>query len=242
MQTLFDTIRPLNQAIYRNITGLHQPRNVFTSLTDGKPDLTALANRLADEAQAKLADDPSNDFHYRTAIAYPFSLNHWLATRYSDGSYPVWYGCLAFKTSVYETVHHMITAEQDIEGLDTVGEIVRERVVYKVHCKSVLVDISHKAKQYPMLVSDDYQLTQAVGKRLYQEGHPGLLSPSARCQGVNVNIFNQRILAQPVLFRQLTYRYQPASNTMTVENAEGKILYRPKLQKIKQSIHRPIGA
>ncbi len=72
----------------------------------------------------------------------------------------------------------MIQDESNIEGLEEI--IVRERAVYAVFCRAVLVDLSAKAESHPGLIADDYGLTHQIGRRLTHEGQPGLLAGSLR--------------------------------------------------------------
>jgi len=86
--------------------------------------------------------------------------------------------------------------ESGIEG--NTGLIHRERAVYRVHCKALLIDLSGKEGEYPDLVGQDYGFTRQVGERLRREGHPGLLSPSARQKGgINLVAFSPTILSDP---------------------------------------------
>jgi hypothetical protein len=87
-----------------------------------------------------------------------------------------------------------------------------------------LFDIVGKEKAFPQLVANDYSFTQAIGRRLSQEGHPGLLAPSARCKGINSVIFNPEVLDSPRHHCYLTYRLDPATRTVEVERQPGEIL------------------
>jgi hypothetical protein len=47
---------------------------------------------------------PFEDAQWFNAIGWPFK--HWQASRFSDGTFGVWYGCDTVETSVYETAYH----------------------------------------------------------------------------------------------------------------------------------------
>ena len=147
-----------------------------------------------------------------------------MASRYSDGRFPVWYGSLDSMTTIYETAYHMLRTELNIAGVNEI--IIRERALYKIHCKALLLDLSTKQHHYPQLITDDYTFTQQLGHRIAKEGHPGLLAPSARNKnkGINTVIFNPDVLSHPRLNHYLTYSLDPIKKSIEVEKQPGKKL------------------
>jgi hypothetical protein len=74
------------------------------------------------------------------------------------------------------------------------------------------------------LISDDYSFTQQIGCRIQQEGHPGLIAPSARYKsGSNVVIFNKSVLENPRVKCYLTYKLDPKERKVIVERNPGEI-------------------
>lgn len=219
---LFNTkTRNVNDNIYRNITS--SQIDVFSELAQGDPVLNQVAIHTEMEAKSELPPGLiSRAFHY--SIAYPFEENNWHGSRYTNGSFGVWYGSLEKETTIYESAYHFIQGENSVEGLDEV--ILRHRAVYQVTCQAILIDIVGKEKKYPELISDDYNFTQSIGKRLSFEGHPGLLSPSARCSGTNVNIFNIDVLKKQSLklIYFLSYRYDPFNQSVQVERQKETLM------------------
>lgn len=224
MDDLFDTNRDINGSLYRNIVSLRESADLYDDLTEGDTDLHQVA--AAAEMRVKQDIPPGlidRGFHYTTAIAYPFEHEPYLSSRYGDGSYGVWYGSLETDTTMVETAHHMIQDENNIEGINEI--IVRERAVYTVHCHAVVIDLSGKRASHPGLIAEDYGVTQPIGRRLQNEGQPGLLAPSARrAEGINTVIFNPAVLSNPQLFFYLTYRFDPRSQTVEIEREQGEVL------------------
>lgn len=224
MSDLLERSRDLDVDIYRNIVSLRKSQNLFEDLTDDEQE-TQIA--IAAEMRVK-QDIPAGiihrGFHYNTAIAYPFETEPYMHSRYSNGSFPVWYGSLELITTVYETAYHMIRTESGVEGLDEI--IIRERAAYKVHCQALLIDISDKHHEQPSLISNDYSFTQQLGQRLAKEGHPGLLYRSARCQkrGINTAVFTPKVLSNPRLSRYFTYKFNPKTRGVQVEEKPGTLL------------------
>ena len=223
LEQLFDTTRALKDDVFRNIVGQQYPKDPFTDLIAGDSDLAKIANSATTRIQTTHKTHTTPALHFTTAIGYPFYNEKRFASRYSDGSFPIWYGSLELTTSIYETVFHMVCHELNIEGIEAIPQISRERAVYQVNCKAILIDLADKTNQYPELLANDYQFTQNIGKRLHQEGHPGLLAPSARYDnGVNVNIFNINVLNNPRSHCYLKYKFDPKKMSVTVEKEDNQ--------------------
>lgn len=220
----FKKLIDFNDTVLRNIVSLRKSEDLFNDLHDNDPLSAAVA--IAAESRVKSHipfDKISRGFYYSTAINYPFETNSYLITRYNNGSYPVWYGALDLKTTVYETAYHMLKAEMAIAGVNEM--IIRERAVYDIHCKAALIDLSEDKKIHGLLTHPtNYDFTQQIGYRAYHEGHPGLLVPSARYnEGKNVVIFNQHVLKNPTLKCYLTYKLNLGEKEIAVERSPGKI-------------------
>lgn len=214
MEQLFDTVKELRQDVLRNIVHVLSSQEIFADLLENKQDAGSIANKMLNRITHK--EDPNN-FHYTTAITYPFITEPCMATRYSDGSFPVWYGSLDLITTIYETVHHMVRAEMQIQGIVQYQKIVRERVVYYVYCEGLLLDLTNKVSVFPDLIAENYHYTQPLGKKLQQQGYPGFLSTSARYhEGININILKQALLQNPRVHCKLTYEFFPETKEVKV--------------------------
>lgn len=221
---LFDKTRDFDGDAYRNIVSLRESEDLFSDLSEGDEYLSAVATAAEMKVKSGVpAGFLQRGFHYTTSITYPFEHEPYLSTRYGNGSYGVWYGALAMDTTIFETAFHMVKEESGIEG--NLGPIIRERAVYLVHCRALLIDLTAKVKAFPGLVADDYGLTRQIGERLHKEGHPGLLAPSARHEGgANLVALTPRVLSNPQSFCYLTYSCDPVHRAVTVERQPGEIL------------------
>lgn len=224
MEKLFTKVVELRQDVFRNIVSLRTHQDLFDDLTEGHAELS----HFAVEAEARVKENIPYGFiergyYYSQAIGFPFDTQPFMASRYGDGTFGVWYGSVdSMETSIYETAYHMIQDELNIYGLREI--VVRERAVSLVSCEGILLDLVGREKDYPQLVSDDYSYTQSIGRRIAKEGHPGLQAPSARCTGVNVAIFNPAILTNPRHHLYLTYRFDPETRKVHVERQPGELL------------------
>lgn len=217
---------------FRNIKTIQNTQNVYDDLSDKPADWEA-ANQLEMNSKPKqyisesLIHKPFDEAIFFNAIAFPFTTNNWRASRYSNGSYGVWYGAREFETTIFETVHHwkkfLAASNFDNHHLPILGE----RQVFKVKCDALLYDFSDKIKDEPLLIHpEDYSFTQKIGEYLQQQGHPGLISASARCQGQIAAIFTAKILSDPRVYCYLRYCFEPGSQLTEIEDRTGQVVLR----------------
>ncbi len=224
MEDLLTSNLDVNKSVKRNIVSLRISEDLFDDLSEGDDSLSTLATALESEVKKECPNSMKDRaFHYTTAIEYPFTHEPYLNTRFGDGTYPVWYGSMSLETTLHETAYHMMRSELQITGLDEI--IYRERAVYDVHCRALLINLSGKEKRYPALIADDYNFTQQIAHRLQDEGHPGLIAPSARHHhGKNVVGFRKEILSNTRLHCYLSYTFDPHGRSVTIERQPGEII------------------
>ena len=227
---LFDglALADVHASLVRNIVSLRISQDLFDDLSsDPQHQRSAIAlertTKPAPFVSAQpVIDRPFEEARWNDAIGYPFK--HWMQSRYSDGTFGVWYGADTLETSVHETVHHWRAGLLRDAGYNQAG-IVIQRKVYDVRCDAALVDLRQKLASYPALIaSDDYTLTHQVGAKLHHEGHPGLLARSARWpSGEIAAILNPGVLTGPQLSCFLTYR--TTASGVDVERTPGAVLF-----------------
>lgn len=215
----------IQQSVFRNIVSLRQSQDLFDDLSD-HPEDWALAQEVETAAKPPLYRSATpiinrlfEDAKWFNAINWPFQ--NWQASRFSDGSYGVWYGAESTVTTVYETAFHWYHGLLCDAGFEHEA-VVAERKVYAVACHAALLDFRKITSRYPALLHpSDYTLAQSTGARIHREGHPGLMIQSVRRPaGENFVIFNPTVLAHPKQTCQLTYRLE--ANRIVVEKHLGK--------------------
>ncbi len=220
------TLADVHQDVARNIVSLYQSQDLFDDLTND-PAEWRLAQKVEDEvkpplyrSQTPIICRPFEDAEWFSAITWPFK--HWQASRFSDGSYGVWYGADTVETTVYESAYHWYRGLLSDAGYER-EPVVAEREVYKVTCGAALLDFRKLTDDYPDLLHPaDYAFSQVVGARIHREGHPGLLIQSVRrSAGENVVVFNPGVLSNPKLNCQLVYRLE--GERITVEKQPGSV-------------------
>lgn len=207
------TLADIHRDMARNIVSPRQSQDLFDDLAS-HPDDWALAQAVEDDvkpppyrSRTPVIHRPFEDAAWFNAIIWPF--RHWQASRFSDGSYGVWYGSESVETTVHETVFHWYGGLLSDAGFER-EKVVAERKVYSVACNAALLDFREATREHPdLLHPSDYAFAQAAGARIHREGHPGLLIQSVRRpEGENVAIFNPEVLSRPRLGCQLTYRLE----------------------------------
>ena len=226
MSSLFahTQLADIHQDVVRNIVSLRASQDLFDDLTDD-PAAWLLAQKVEDEVKPPpyashkpLIDRPFEDAQWFNAIAWPFK--HWQTSRFSDGSFGVWYGSESVETTVYESAYHWYRGLLSDAGFEQMA-VIAERKVYWVACNAALLDFRQVSDAQPELLHpSDYTFCQAVGARIHREGHPGLLTQSVRRPaGENLAIFNPAVLSNPRHNCQLTYRLE--SGQIVVEKQPG---------------------
>lgn len=225
---LFDGLTILNfrDDIYRNIVSLRESQDLFDDLTDLEGGREAAINLEVSSRPfiysitQPIIDRPFEEAAYNEAVCFPFQ--NWSKTRYSDGSFGVWYGAASLETSIYETVYHWRQFLDDA-GWASLDGVAIERKIYRVRCEAALLDLRQKAGQFPGLVDkNSYHYTQQIGIRIHHEGQPGLITRSARCNGEIFAIFNSQVLVAPRAFCFLTYRME--AGAVAVERQPGEVV------------------
>jgi hypothetical protein len=213
--------------LYRNIVSLRVTEHLFDDLSDEQADWqTAIELELQTKpatyiSATPIIHRPFEEAAWNEAIGFPFKT--WSRSRYSDGSFGVWYGSDSLETTIYETLYHWRNSLLADAGFTDSG-IKIERRVHLVRCDAALVDLRSLLTQHPKLVDGfDYTLTHQVGGRLHREGHPGLVTESARCKGNVFAILNPAVLSNPRPTCYLTYT--TTKNGAKVERAPGEVLF-----------------
>jgi len=234
MDGVFDglTLDDFNDDIYRNIASLRGSQDLYDDLSDSPEswqaatDLEMTSKPYTYDSAHPIIDRPFEEAAFNEAISYPFE--NWSKTRYSDGSFGVWYGADSLKTSIYETVYHWRSVLLEDAGWGDLNGVVGERKVYIVRCNAALLDFVPKLKKHPALIDPapgGNFLTHQVGARIHHDGHPGLISRSARYEdGLIYAIFKSQVLSDPRQFCYLTYRVQDGS--VAIERQPGEQLMR----------------
>jgi len=226
MNHLFSQLRlaDVHQDLMRNIVSIRDSQNLYDDLSDD-PDEWTLAQQVEDEVKPPpyrssmpVIHRPFEDAEWFNAIAWPF--DHWQSSRFSDGSFGVWYGCNSVEASVYESAYHWYRWLLSDAGFEK-SAVIGERKIYSVTCDAALLDFRGLVADFPELShKTDYSYAQSVGSRIHREGHPGLVIPSVRYTGgENYVVFNPDVLSNPKFNCQLTYRVE--GNEIIVEKNPG---------------------
>ena len=111
-------LEDVHRDVLRNIVSVRVSQDLFDDLSEN-PDDWVRAQQVEDEvkpppyqSRTPIIHRPFEDAKWFNAIAWPFK--HWQASRFSDGSFGVWYGCDSVTTSVYETDTDLESSDFDL--------------------------------------------------------------------------------------------------------------------------------
>jgi hypothetical protein len=220
---LIEKIVGFHDDLVRNIKGIREAQDLFDDLASDAADR---AVAISAETSSRISSDApliTRPFDYGTVITYPFVEFNWHATRFSDGlEYGVWYGSLEVETTVYETVYHWHRFVMDsFPGANRM--IIGERGVFNAHCNAILIDLRGKERRERRLIDKRvYDFTQGLSRFLQTQGQNGLLTKSARCNGINAAIFKPEVLSNVRDVCFLRYELNPAEDEVIVKRASGK--------------------
>lgn len=150
-----------------------------------------------------------------TVVMAPFT-HLGIASRFSDGSFGVYYAARSLETAIRETAFHRgrflaATAEAP-------GEI--DMRAYIGRPKESLSDV-REPRFKPLHDPDDYSASQVFGKTRREKGDPGIVYRSVRHEGGEcVAIFRPRAISIPVAGPALAYVWDGQRITRVYEKSE----------------------
>jgi hypothetical protein len=217
---------------HRNIVSLRTSIDIFQELVDDPAAVSVLVEHEMSTKPTREQlpiisrpfDDAATYDPIATAIQWPF--DHPANSRYSSGSYGVWYGACSLLGTIHETVHHfrLNTLASDA-ARDMREPIVQERRVHLVHCSAALVDLRARCEtDTGLLDPSNYAHCQALGAEIRSAFLPGVLTLSARLPGEDVvAVFVREALSNPRDVCYLTYKLDVPSRHVTVERVPGVV-------------------
>ncbi len=133
-------------------------------------------------------------------------------TRYSDGSFPVFYSSLNVETAEAEVKHWLPVV---------MGRPTTARTTYYRHLECTFSgrekDLRGQVSEWPDLVHEtDYTFCNRLGTEALELELDGLVVPSARHPGANLPIFRRAAIAEAELRDSVAVTYDPASGAVSV--------------------------
>ena len=149
------TVTDIHHDLIRNIVSLSEAENPFDDLTSNTEEWLLARHVESDsrprpyQSHTPEIDRPFEDDLWFRAITWPF--NNRQTSRFSDGSFAVWYGSDTLKTSVYESAYHWFRGLLCDAGFEQ-EEVVIDLKLYSVACNTLWLDFRLIADNYPYLL------------------------------------------------------------------------------------------
>ncbi len=135
-------------------------------------------------------------------------------TRFSDGSYTVFYSALELETAECECAYWFREAFLGSPEGDRVAYFERFSCWFTGEEK----DLRVKKSVWPKLVDDDYEFCNAIGRQAHKIGLDGLLAPSARREnGSTAPVFSRASIGRAQPEGSIKMTILPESQSVTIE-------------------------
>ena len=161
---------------------------------DSRGQLDLEAAVVAAGLQYLLRSDPS------ALLDLPFAKRTFrrriLATRFSDGTYRVFYSSLEIRTAECETVSWATRSYFGQPTSDRQLHYAELNCEFVGNVKDLTVSESLRAK---LIAPRDYGYCNRLGADAARRGLDGLVVPSARCIGTNLPVFSRKALRSPAI-------------------------------------------
>ena len=205
--SLFDSVdtRSIRVRTYRIAAPPHDEE--FTRSqglgTEGTAELEELVGSYG--ASALLRDVRDGPFKVKSRLKRA-------ATRFSDGTFGVFYSTLEVETASAE-VEHWLPGR--FEAPHT-SKRTLHYALYSCDFAGTAKDLRPSEKQFPNLTSDDYQFCQKLGAEAKSAGLGAFLAPSARrAGGTNLPVFDRNALSLPETEARIECTLDPSTGTVS---------------------------
>jgi hypothetical protein len=190
---------PLNEVVFRFASERGLPetlRAMGLDPEDVRETLGFLGEHMVSERPEALLDGPFEDKPQLRPQP----------SRFSDGTWKVFYSALDLETARTEVAHAFVRAA--LEG--PAGP--RYCRYFRCACRGRGADLRPLVAEWPALLGDQWELCQGLGREGVRAGLDAFLAPSARApQGTNVAVFSRPALADPVILGLAAVRRDPVS-------------------------------
>ncbi len=137
-------------------------------------------------------------------------------TRFSDGSFPVFYSSPDPKTAEAEVKHWIPRYGDTCQSL-------RTAYYQQFACRfdGIEKDLRPKLEEWPDLVHDsDYSFCNRLGSEASRLDLDGLVTQSARYHGSNLAAFRRRAVGNPTLQGRVAMTYDPTTGKVSARDIE----------------------
>lgn len=123
-------------------------------------------------------------------------------SRFSDGTFGVWYGAMDEATSIRETSYKRPEIDSN-DFKNANGPIIQCRRLFRAELSAKRsVALTEKNEIYPSLISEEYSFCQQLGIKAVKEGIDMYFTPSARNQGgVCTPVFAKHVILNDTALR-----------------------------------------
>lgn len=221
--------------VFRNIYTIKNSQNLFDELCDTAEEKSVLdywseQSSFIDHTKpqqyrfAQYAEIESSPFPPTHEILAPFLKA--CASRFSDGSFGVWYSALDEQTTISETLYWTYKLwKKDIEQAK--NPYITDRKVFKAKIKTTkLSNLIPYSSQFPdLLHKENYNFCRTIGKKAKQNAIEALLTLSVRHEGGKcMPIFVPEAIKQVQFIRYWHYTFYKNGQYLVTKDKDFKAI------------------
>lgn len=206
------SMKPLRTDVFRLASQLHNANFLRKQGFDDE-SVTEFLNLLASRGMSdKLEDLCDGPFRLKPQLQ-----KAQLRSRFSDGSFPVFYSSLEPETA---------KVEMQYQFLKDVSKPTEPRTAYsfRFSCDfdGSIKDLMSRLADWPDLIHDsDYGFCNSLGAEAVATDLDGLLTPSVRkLKGTNLPVFRRGAVSNPVVHALVGMTLDPSSGEVTVSERD----------------------
>ena len=137
-----------------------------------------------------------------------FAFGKLAPSRWTDGSFPAWYGADTPTTAMHEILHHAVNRRiHDYSGIAALDGWREVRTLLKASCSTVLIDVVGMEHRHPWLIGSDYKKCQELGRYIYDKDLHGVKYQSARSSGVCAAMYRRDVLDDAEIQYDILFGY-----------------------------------
>lgn len=205
---------------YRMIPSRFPPIDLFEELYDSHEEMEVAAyiEGLTSPRQQQALDNlrrvPASEWRMGPGASVIMAPFVYLSkeTRFSDGTFGVYYAAHSQETAIAETSYHRA---RFLAATDQPSQEATMRV-YSGHIGGRVADLRSDKYQNLLGKGGTYEASQSFARRLKESDIPGVLYPSVRHEtGLCIGIFKPSLVAAPTQRMHLRYVYNGNTKQIT---------------------------
>jgi hypothetical protein len=211
----FDPLIAVDEQCYRNIATCHPSQSLFDDIVDSEDEYKILiAWENASSGIDHLTPQPNRIFQYSdisSSVAAVFQKTNWNPSRFTDGTFGVWYAGLSQETSLQETLYWIFKNFYESTLEQKKKPVAVHRRMFEAQVKTQAgLDLRSRILKYPDIKVDDHSFCRSLGKFARDKNIESYLYPSVRhADGSCVAVFDPIAISEDHALNHFRFIFFP---------------------------------